>query len=135
MRIDFSLTEQKSYQKSIKEKVDNLQSLSSFTDKTHFEINLILDEICTNIFAHNSAKDSLKITITMEDKNDSIQITIIDNGKSFDPTAALSPDTNLSLEKREPGGLGLFLVKKYSTFISYINQESSNKTIIEKKIR
>lgn len=132
MKTDFSITEQSSYQESIKKVVDNLQPLLGFSDKVHFEINLILDEICTNIFVHNSIKP--KISITIEDVNNSIRITIVDNGMPFDPTSTITPETNLPLEKREPGGLGILLVKKFSSYLSYVREKSTNKTIIEKTI-
>ena len=132
MKIELSLTKKDSYHELIKGKVDDLQSSLNLTDKIHFEINLILDEICTNIFIHNSANNSLKITINIENKNKSILLTISDNGKPFDPTTIVTPNINLPLEERQPGGLGIFLVKKYSSALSYERQGSTNKTVIEK---
>ncbi len=134
MKIQFSLTQKDSYHELIKEKVDDLQSSFTLTDKTHFETNLILDEICTNIFVHNPGNSSLKITITIENKERSILLTILDNGQHFDPTTTATPNTSLPLEERKPGGLGLFLVKKYSSTLSYRRLGSSNMTVINKMV-
>ena len=114
MKLTFRLEDKKSYHQQIKEKVDHLKSSLSFDDKKHFEINLILDEICTNIFMHNNTTNKLEISITIERKNGSLHISIVDNGIPFNVTSSSAPNTRLPLEERQPGGLGLFFVKKYS---------------------
>lgn len=134
MKLTFSITDNNSYHQQIKDRVDHLQSSLRLNDKHHFEINLILDEICTNIFMHNNSSHTLEINITIEDRKDSLHISIVDNGMPFDVTYATTPDTGLPLEEREPGGLGLLFVKKYSARISYERVGSTNMTYIQKTI-
>lgn len=54
-----------------------------------------------------------------------------DNGKPFDPLSAQEPDVTLPLSKRRPGGLGIFIVKKLMSDISYIYENDQNVLTIE----
>ena len=42
-----------------------------------------------------------------------------DNGRPYDPTEKPDPDTTLSAEDRDIGGLGIFMVKKIMDEVSY----------------
>ena len=51
---------------------------------------------------------------------------IIDEGPPFDPLARPDPNTTLGLDEREPGGLGVFLIKQLVSEVSYRRQEDRN---------
>ena len=42
-----------------------------------------------------------------------------DDGKPYDPTAAPEPDTTLTADERKIGGLGLHMVRKMTTSMTY----------------
>ncbi len=60
-------------------------------------------------------------------------ITFIDQGVPYDPLAKADPDVGLSLEEREAGGLGIFMVKKTMDEISYEYREGQNILKIKKR--
>ena len=135
MIFECSLTEKDNLHRELAEKVADLKRKFSLDERDIFEINLILDEVCTNIFENNTKKNNLKITINISHKENKCHIFIEDNGAPFDPSRAPSPNTNLPLEKRDPGGLGIFLVKKYTTFLSYERAGNFNRVTVDKELK
>lgn len=92
-----------------------------------FTIQLIIEELVTNIIKYGSktAKDkSVEIEIHTEDGK--IILTISDNTDAFNPLTIEDPDTTLSAEERDIGGLGLFLVRKKVQSLSYENNNGMN---------
>lgn len=53
-------------------------------------------------------------------------VEIADEGPPFDPLARPDPDTTLELEEREPGGLGVFLIKTLVNEVGYRHEEGRN---------
>ena len=62
-----------------------------------------------------------------------VVITFIDNGTPYDPLAKADPDTTLSVEERDIGGLGIYMVKKTMDDISYEYRNGQNILRIKKK--
>ena len=135
MILKVSLTQSDLYQQVIEEKVSYLQELLGFNDRDYFEINLILDEISTNIFENNVGTTNLLVTIEVSCNDGLLQLVFRDNGVLFDPTRTSIPDTTAPLKKRQPGGLGLFFVKKFSDAIVYENLDGTNQTTVTKTLR
>ena len=93
-----------------------------------FAIQLILEELVTNII--NSQKtEIIEISLTVQD--DLITLAIRDNARAFNPLEAAEPDTGQSLEERDIGGLGLFLVRKKVKSLSYEYKDGFNNVIAE----
>lgn len=94
--------------------------------KDAIELNLVLDELVTNIIEHGTGLESDTINITFSLQGDKLTIEVIDNGPPFNPTHCKQPDTTLSLEKRKCGGLGILLVRKFSDCCSYTRLKGNN---------
>lgn len=56
----------------------------------------------------------------------SIAAEIIDDGRPFDPTEAADPDLSKYLEARDPGGLGILLMRRMVDRLSYRRGEGKN---------
>ena len=56
----------------------------------------------------------------------SVVITFIDNGVPYDPLRKNDPDTTLSAEEREIGGLGIYMVKKSMDGVEYEYKDGQN---------
>ncbi|MDR0677587.1 MAG: ATP-binding protein [Holosporaceae bacterium] len=96
-------------------------------DKYH-DIVLILDETVTNVINY-AYPDGTEHEFTLEiskKKDDSIDIKLVDNGIPFDPLAKTDPDTDSSLEERQIGGLGIFIVKQLSEAVEYFRKDEKN---------
>ena len=91
------------------------------------KINLVLDDLLSNIirYAYPEAKAGQTET-RLELKDGRLRISLIDDGLPFDPLSAEQPDVNASLEEREIGGLGIFLVRELMDEVSYQRQGDRN---------
>ena len=63
-----------------------------------------------------------------------VSLTFIDSGVPYDPLAKPDPDVTLSVEEREVGGLGIFLVKKTMDDMTYVRRDGRNELTIRKRI-
>jgi sigma-B regulation protein RsbU (phosphoserine phosphatase) len=100
------------------------------------EMQLAAEEIVINIinFAHEDALNHT-IYLSLKTADRKISITIIDDGSPFDPTKAVSPDIEAPLEKRDIGGLGIFLGKKMTGDVAYERVGSFNRLTLSKFIK
>jgi len=57
-----------------------------------------------------------------------------DDGRPFNPLEAAEPDLSIPLEERKIGGLGIFLVRKFTTDLAYQRHDEKNLLILKKKI-
>ena len=62
-------------------------------------------------------------------------MTLLDRGTPFDPLAREDPDLSLPAEKREIGGLGIYMVKKNMDGVSYAYRDGQNVLTMRKIIR
>lgn len=115
--------------------LDQLQLLEhkwSLSKKTSAEINLVLDELLTNIIKHSNCDKDLPIVITLTKTDLQLTIQIVDAGLPFDPTLCKLPDTSLPLEKRECGGLGVLLIRQFSDCWNYTRSKDKNILTLQK---
>ena len=76
---------------------------------TRFQI--AFDELLTNAIAHGAASPE-PLLVQLRADAGLLEAEIVDAGPPFDPLAQAAPDTTLALDEREPGGLGLLLVRE-----------------------
>ncbi|MFW5730709.1 MAG: ATP-binding protein [Desulfonatronovibrionaceae bacterium] len=98
-----------------------------FSEAVVQKIDLILEEVLVNIinYAYPDQPEGL-IQAGCKTENNSFIIKIIDHGLPFDPSARPDPDTSLSIEDRQIGGLGIFLVRQLSHDVSYQRIKDQN---------
>jgi anti-sigma regulatory factor (Ser/Thr protein kinase) len=109
--------------------------LHGLSKKNTFELNLVLDEVFTNIVSYgldNQKEHLIKIDIQIMSKN--VTIRIEDHGKPFDPTAIGKSNLQCSLEDRQIGGLGLHLINHIMSSIIYKRTGDKNVLILTKKL-
>ena len=104
--------------------------------KAQMQIDVAIDELFGNIaqYAYNPETGPATVRVEVDEATPAVVITFIDNGKPYDPLAADDPDTTLSAEERQIGGLGVFLVKKTMDDVSYEYSEGKNILKIKKNI-
>lgn len=87
---------------------------------------IIMDEIVSNIVRCSGASG---FTVRCEHVSPGgvVSMTFEDDGKPFDPTAEVSePNITASVEEREIGGLGIYMVKKMSKILTYRREQDKN---------
>ena len=104
------------------------------TIKAQMQIEVALEELYVNIahYAYPDKKGEAEIDVSVADGY--VTITLIDSGIPYDPLAKPDPDVTLSAEKRQIGGLGIFMSKKLMDKISYEYSDAKNKLTVKKKI-
>lgn len=76
------------------------------------------DEIFANIVRHSGAS-TWKVSVELTLNPDGVRLIFMDNGKPFNPLDRRDPDTTLCAEDRDVGGLGIFIVKKTMSPVTY----------------
>lgn len=122
----------------IEKLVQLVSSENNFDGKTKYELNLILEEILTNIIKYGyTDKSSHKIDIQLKIENNWIEMNITDDSNEFDITKNKKnwSTINKRITDLEPGGLGIHLVHNYSDEISYSRKDEKNILIIIKYLK
>ena len=104
--------------------------------KARVQIDIAIDELFGNIalYAYHPEAGSVTVRVEVTEEPLAVIIAFIDNGKPYDPLANQNPDTALSAEEREIGGLGIFMVKKSMDEVSYHYKDGQNILTIKKNI-
>ena len=91
-----------------------------FNEEEASKIVLAVDEACTNIIKHayQFAPDR-KIEIIIQPDKDRMQITVIDDGKAFNPSITRLPDLKQHLTHYRRGGLGIYLMRTLMDKVEY----------------
>ena len=126
--------------------VENIETVTDFVNeqlealdcpiKAQMQIDIAIDELFGNIAHYAYNPEIGKATVRVEVIEDplAVVITFIDNGVPYDPLAKADPDTTLSAEERDIGGLGIYMVKKSMDDITYEYKDGQNILKIKKKL-
>lgn len=87
---------------------------------TAMKFNIVFDDLLNNVISY-AFRDGAEHQIKVEMKllGERLTVIITDDGIPFDPLSVEAPDTELPLEDREVGGLGIHLVKSLVDDVSY----------------
>ncbi len=98
------------------------------------QLLVVVEEIFVNI-ADYAYDEGGKVVIRGKLHADpaAIELSFIDQGRPYNPLTKSDPDFTTPLQKRQEGGLGIFLIQKYVEDISYKRQEGRNILTIYKK--
>lgn len=97
------------------------------TDEILYDIQLAVDEACTNIITHGYADmDPGSIILDFEIDSDKITLSLTDFGHAFEPDNAPVPDPDQPIEERELGGFGLFFIQQSVDEMKYQTSEDGN---------
>ena len=126
--------------------VENIETVTDFVNeqlealdcpiKAQMQIDIAIDELFGNIahYAYNPEIGQATVRVEVVEEPLSVVITFIDNGVPYDPLAKADPDTTLSAEERDIGGLGIYMVKKSMDDIAYEYKDGHNILKIKKNL-
>jgi serine/threonine-protein kinase RsbW len=137
------------FELTVPNKLENLQKIGEFIEKTmkHYGITdvkdihavqLSVDEACTNIIQHaypDRKEGVIVIRCTLSSNGEKFVVNIVDWGESFDPTIMPDPDTEIGLEERKEGGLGIFFMRKFMDEVKYVRNDNMNLLVMAKNIK
>jgi anti-sigma regulatory factor (Ser/Thr protein kinase) len=132
-------------QTTIRNRIDDLESVRNLVStlerncdlpaKVVFDINVVLDELLSNIIHYGYAdKAEHQIHIKLSKRDAAVEIAIEDDGKAFNPLAAPAPDLTLPLAERPVGGLGVHFVKQLMDDVKYQRDNNNNYMFLKKNI-
>ena len=98
--------------------VDRFAKAQEIDESAVYRINLALDELLTNTIEHGfpGHPQDADISVAMRREGEMIVVRYEDNGPPFNTIEAVEQDTELGLDERPIGGLGLQLIA--ATFFS-----------------
>ena len=99
-----------------------------------FELDIAVEELFVNIAHYAYTPGEGKATIQVSFEEEKVTITFIDGGIPYNPWVKKDPDITLSLEERQIGGLGIYMVKNSMDEVDYVYKEGKNVVTIKKKI-
>ena len=117
-------------------RMDRLDDVLSFVDgmletldcpmKTQMQLDIAVEELYVNIVRYAYAPGTGPAVLRMEPEAGGVAITFIDRGAPYDPLKKPDPDITLSTEKRQIGGLGIYMVKQSMDGMTYRREGDSN---------
>ncbi len=101
----------------------------SVPDTARYSVRLWLEELLTNLSKYGRPDGETPLEVEgsvrcME--HGALCLTLTDNGVPFDPQSHACADTESEVEKRQIGGLGLFLLFQRFTAFSYRRENNLN---------
>lgn len=115
--------------------IDSFTAGKYFSENYIFDLNLIVDEVVTNVIRHGGilSEDS-EIEISLETDESNCIITVKDEGKEFNPLEYEPYDLNMKIEDRPIGNLGIVLVKAKCDEIYYERKNGKNILLMKKHL-
>ncbi len=101
-----------------------------------YSLNLALDELLTNTLQHGfpGRVEEAEITVAIRIEGETVIVRYEDNGPEFNPLEAAQQDTELTLEERPIGGLGLQLIASSFDSVSYERANGRNVTTLRQSV-
>jgi anti-sigma regulatory factor (Ser/Thr protein kinase) len=123
--------------------LDSLDAIAEFVmaaaaaaglnQRASYRLRLAVDEIATNIIVHGYVEAGLQGALELQAEIDdsTLTLSIEDAGAAFDPRQASAPETDLPLEQRPIGGLGVYLAMRSVDEFLYERIGDRNRTIFK----
>lgn len=125
---------------------ENLDKVLDFVDKqlesrgcpprTLIQLKIAVEEIFVNIasYAYKGKPGKAMIRMDISGEPPVVTLDFLDQGVPFNPLERKDPDVTLPAEKRKPGNLGIFIVKKTMDDVTYRYADGRNILTLRKKL-
>lgn len=111
-----------------------LQQRQPSSEALYFVL-LAIEELVTNCIKYgydDAGEHTIIIRLSVADQI--LTVTVIDDGRPFDPLALPPPDLSLDIKDRPIGGLGIFLLRKLADESHYEWRDGRNRLTLEKRM-
>ncbi len=89
-------------------------------ERVVYAVELALEEILSNVIRHGYADGGRhEIALHLCASRDGAELEVVDDGRAFDPVTAPEPELDVPLAERRAGGLGIHLVRAFTTEMRY----------------
>ena len=124
---EITIPAQMSYLIQVRNFIEHIGKRYKYSEKMVNSFKLVVDEACTNIIRHGyrdikNGEIQLKAII----RRLSLTIILVDQGISYDPRQANTPDLAKYVDIGKKGGLGILMMRKLMDDIQYVVTEKGN---------
>ena len=118
----------------IREFINNIARKGGFSEESVDQIELAVDEACTNAIKHAYKYSSTKmLDISVFLDNEKIEIIIMDKGAGFNPDNLPIPNLEKYMRVAKVGGLGIHLMRTLMDEVNFsINPGKKNQVSLVK---
>jgi anti-sigma regulatory factor (Ser/Thr protein kinase) len=103
--------------------------------KAMYLVPLAIEEIVTNCINYGyDDTDEHTIFITLSVADQTLTMTVVDDGHAFDPLARSTPDLSVAVEDRQIGGLGIHMLKNLADGMAYERRDGTNCLTLTKRL-
>ena len=107
---------------------------AGFSPDTLRTVNVALDETISNILKYGYEDDAEhEIEVAIVSSQARIALTVIDDGKEFNPLKYMAACPDLPLEQREPGRLGIRILRELFDDVTYRREDLRNHLTLQKR--
>ncbi len=112
--------------------MDNFLESNACPLKEQTQLDIAMDEMFSNVafYAYEEQPEDIprKVTVILaaSEDNTEFSIKLIDFGIPYNPLEKPDPDVDLPIEKRDIGGLGIFIVKNTMDKMFYERKNNQN---------
>jgi serine/threonine-protein kinase RsbW len=95
--------------------------VAGLDERAVYHCQMAVDETLTNVIEHGYGSESSQheIEVICRTESDQFLITITDDSPAFNPLEHESPDPSAPLDEREPGGWGIYFIRRLMDDVSY----------------
>jgi serine/threonine-protein kinase RsbW len=119
---------------NVAEIVDRVGVEAGIPTRTVVQLQVVLDEILSNIIKYAwPTGGSHEFSLGIDVREGGVEITIIDDGRPFNPLAHVAPKPAPPGRRPVPGGVGIHLVGKLVDGLEYARVDGCNRVTLTKR--
>lgn len=99
-----------------------------------YDLDLILEELFTNVLKYSSGTDEVAVRLTRDDSIVTIALSEYGAARAYDITRSPEPDLSRPMAERPVGGLGIHMVRQLADTIRYEYKDRVSTTTITKRV-
>ncbi len=120
------------YLREIRDFVSRVAKKHGFDEKVVNSLRYAVEEACANVIKHAYKDTYGNITIRVLVYRDRITLSILDQGRYFDPRRVSDPDLHEYVATGKRGGLGIFIIRRLVDQIDYRKTPEGNELRLTK---
>ena len=108
--------------------------LHGVEERDFLTLNLVLEELFANVVRHghdDGREHEVEFRLSVVDGD--VHIEAEDDGREFNPLEAPPPDFDVPIQDRQPGGLGIHLVRSFVDRMDHVRSNGKNILRLVKK--
>ncbi|HTC62825.1 MAG TPA: ATP-binding protein [Candidatus Saccharimonadales bacterium] len=110
-------------------------TMQEISPEATFFAGLTIEELVTNCikYGYDDSGEHI-IDIELSVANHTLTITVVDDGRAFDPLSVSPPDMSGAIEDRPIGGLGIHMLRELADNMAYERRDNTNRVTLIKRM-